>query len=436
MAWVIALMDKVKLKWRVFAYLLGFCALLIAVLWLFQTVLLNGMYKFVRRTEINQAIVLVRENINSPDLQHILEDLQSSKDILVMPTLDFEPPAGLVGDNPRFQRPESITKTQTFNLGNSQEISLTFHAITTPVDATVSTLKLQLYIITGLLLIFAIILAIVISKRISEPIEKITQGAKTLSEGKFDTQFDGHGFREITELSDTLNTAASELSKVDNLRRELMANVSHDLRTPLALIYGYAEMMHDFPDEVTSEQTQTIMNEVKHLSKLVADVLDMSSLESGMMELHPEVYNLTTSLTETIERTAELVIRNGIQLKFDYDREVPVRADEIKITQAFYNLLVNATNHSRQDKTITIRQTIHDNKVHIEVEDHGDGIAPEELPHIWTRYNKTNKSNHNLTSTGLGLSIVKRIIELHEGDCGVTSKSGVGSTFWFELNLA
>lgn len=154
-----------------------------------------------------------------------------------------------------------------------------------------------------------------------------------------------------------------------------------------------------------------------------------------MMELHPEVYNLTTSLAETIERTAELVNRNSIQIKFEYDQEVQVCADEIKITQAFYNLLVNATNHSRQDKTITIRQIVRDNKVRIEVEDHGDGIASEELPYIWTRYNKTSKSNHNLTSTGLGLSIVKKIIELHQGNCGVTSEPGVGSTFWFELNL-
>ena len=428
-------MDKLRLKWRVFAYLLAFCALLIAVLWLFQTVLLNSMYKFVRRAEINQAITRVSENINSPDLQIILQELKNGKDILVMPAQEFEPPLGPIRMEPGLPRSESITKTQSFTLGSGETISLTFYAMITPVDATVSTLKLQLYIITGMLLIFAVALAIVIARRISAPIEKITQSAKSLSAGNFDTQFEGHGFLEIKELSDTLNTAATELSKVDNLRRELMANVSHDLRTPLALIYGYAEMMHDFPDEVTSEQTQTIMDEVQHLSRLVADVLDMSSLESGMMELHPEVYNLTTSLAETIERTAELVNRNSIQLKFEYDQEVQVCADEIKITQAFYNLLVNATNHSRQDKTITIKQIVRDNKVRIEVEDHGDGIASEELPYIWTRYNKTSKSNHNLTSTGLGLSIVKKIIELHQGNCGVTSEPGVGSTFWFELDL-
>ncbi len=106
--------------------------------------------------------------------------------------------------------------------------------------------------------------------------------------GNYNAHFAGHGFFEIKELSDTLNRAAEKLSKVDNLRRELMANISHDLRTPLALIYSYAEMMHDFPAEVTPEQTQMIMNETKRLSSLVDDVLDVSQLEAGTMELHCE----------------------------------------------------------------------------------------------------------------------------------------------------
>lgn len=429
-------MDKLKLKWRIFAYLLAFCALLIAVLWIFQTVLLNSMYKFIRRMEINQAISMVRDNIESPNLDAILTGLKENKEIFVMPTLEFEPPAGLIRPNPGTSRPETITQAHIFLLSNGEEISLTFYALITPVGATVSTLKLQLYILTGLLIFFAVILAVIISRRISQPIEKITHSAATLAKGKFDTQFDGHGFREITELSDTLNTAATELSKVDRLRRELMANVSHDLRTPLALIYSYAEMMHDFPTEVTGEQTQTIMDEVKHLSKLVADVLDISSLESGMLELHPETYNLTESLSETIERMAEFVSHNGLEIRFVADREVDVTADEIKITQAFTNLLINATTYSQKNTIITIRQLINGDHVRIEVEDQGSGIAPEELPHIWTRYNNTKKTKNSLTSTGLGLSIVKKIIELHQGTCGVTSTLGSGSTFWFEIPIA
>lgn len=353
-----------------------------------------------------------------------------------MPSQEFVSPVNPIPINPGQPRPESLTQTEVFTLSNGRQISLTFHALVTPVNATVSTLKLQLYIITGLLLIFAIVLAIMISRRISEPIENITQSAKTLSTGKLDTQFDGHGFLEIRELSDTLNAASTELSKVDDLRRELMANVSHDLRTPLALIYSYAEMMHDFPDEVTAEQSQTIMNEVQYLSKLVSDVLDMSSLESGMIEIHPGRYNLTQSLAATVGRMAELVNPAELRLSFVNDGDIDVSADEIKITQAFSNLLINAINHSKAGDTITIRQLVKDKKVRIEVEDHGEGVAPEDVAHIWNRYNKTSKANQKIRGTGLGLSIVKRILELHNGNYGVESELGSGSTFWFELDLA
>lgn len=428
-------MDKVRLKWRVFVYLLAFCVLLIGVLWLFQTVLLNGMYKFVRRGEINQAIALVDENINNPQLMTIIDELKNSKDIIIMPSQEFQAPVYPVFISPGQPRTEWLTRTRVFSLNDGRQVSLTFHALITPVNATLSTLKLQLYIITGLLIILAVILAIVISKRISDPIEKITVGAKALSEGKLDTHFDGHGFLEIRELSDTLNSAAAELSKVDDLRRELMANVSHDMRTPLALIYGYAEMMHDFPNEVTAEQTQMIMDEVQHLSKLVADVLDISSMESGMMQIHPEHYNLTESLNHTIERTAALVSASGYQFDFQPAEEVFVTADEIKITQVFYNLLINATNHSKPEDVITIRQVIKDGVVRVEVEDHGEGIAPEKLAHIWTRYNKINKPSAQSEGTGLGLAIVKNIIEMHKGKCGVVSELGSGSIFWFELAL-
>lgn len=435
-AWDTVLMDKIKLKWRIFAYLLVFCAMLIGILWIFQTVLLNEMYKFVRRREIDQAISLVGENINNPELEIILIDLKNSKDMIITLSQEFVPPSNPVPARPDQLRPESLTKTQSFTLSDGREISLTFHALITPVNATVSTLKLQLYIITGLLIFCAVILAVIISKRISKPIENITQGAKALSTGNLDVQFDGHGFLEIRELSDTLTTAAAELSKVDDLRRELLANVSHDLRTPLALIYGYAEMMHDFPDEVTAEQTQTIMDEVERLSHLVGDVLDMSSLESGMIEIHPIRYNLTENLAATIARTAELVNTAGIELIFNHDSEVFVVADEIKITQAFFNLLINAANHSSRNSIITIRQVQKYRKVRIEIEDHGEGISMEEMSHIWKRYNKIDKVNQKITGTGLGLSIVKKIIELHHGSCGAESRPGVGSTFWFELDQA
>ena len=436
MDWGIDLMDKLKLQWKIFSYLLGFCALLLVILWLFQMVFLNDMYKFIRKVEIEKAITLVEKNINSPKLENVLYELELTKEIIVRPTQDFIPPVRPVPDRPERRQLETITKAQEFVLENGCKISLTFYAIVTPVDATVSTLQMQLYIVTGIMVLLATLLAIIISKRISKPIEHINRSAKMLAKGNYETEFYGKGFLEIRELSDTLNTAALELSKVERLRRELMANISHDLRTPLALIYSYAELMHDFPCEITPEHSQIIMDEAKRLTSLVNDVLDISNIEMGVEKMDCVNYNLTKSLERTIKRISELVKKENYQIEFIYDEEVYVTADEVKITQAFYNLLINAITHCGYDKTVIVKQDIRRNMVRIEVIDHGEGILDGDLQYIWDRYYKVDKNHKRpIMGTGLGLSIVKKVIEMHGGLYGVESQMGKGSNFWFQLEI-
>ncbi len=428
-------MDKLKLQWRIFGFLLGFCALLLATLWIFQTVFLSDMYKFIRKVEIDKAITLVEKNINSTKLEDVLDELELTKEIIVRPTQGFIPPSRPVPDKRIRRQTETITKVQEFILKDGSKISLTFHAMVTPVDATVSTLQMQLFIITGIMVLLATLLAIIISKHISKPIEQINQSAKVLAMGNYEPQFNGRGFLEIKELSNTLNTAAVELSKVERLRRELMANISHDLRTPLAFIYSYAEMMHDFPQEVTAEQSQIIMDEAKRLTYLVNDMLDISSLETGITKLNKVNYNLTQSLRNTINRVRELVKNDGYHIDLESTEDVCILADEVKLTQAFYNLLFNAITYSGDDKTVIVRQSLKGNKVRIEVIDHGEGISQSDLPYIWERYYKVDK-NHKRPKmgTGIGLSIVRKIIDLHKGEYGVESEVGKGSTFWFQLD--
>lgn len=428
-------MSRLKLQWKIFGFLIGFCFLLILILWLFQTVFLSDMYKFTRKIEIDKVIDLVEKEINNPNLKDILYEIELTKEIIAKPTQDFSPPVRPVPnrDNPRM--PETITKAQDFILEDGSIISLTFYAMVTPVDATVSTLQIQLFIITGIMVVLATILAMIISRHISKPIEKINQSAKTLAMGNYEAEFHGSGFLEIKELSDTLNTAATELSQVERLRRELMANISHDLRTPLALIYSYAEMMHDFPEEVTAEQSQIIMDETERLTSLVNDVLDISNIERGIEKLSKRKYNLTKSLEKTINRISELVKKEGYLLEFLHDGDdVYLFADELKITQAFYNLLLNAITHCSQEKNIIVKQSIDGNVAKIEVIDHGEGISDNDLPYIWERYYKVDKKHKRpIMGTGLGLSIVKKIIEMHNGEYGVESKLGEGSIFWFKL---
>lgn len=385
--------------------------------------------------EINKAITTVGKYINSPKLDDILMELEASKQITIRPAKEFimpQPPA----PGRRERKPETITKVHEYTLINGEKISLTFYAMITPVDATVSTLRIQLVIITGIMVFLATMLAIIISRHISKPIEQINKSAKTLALGNYETEFCGKGYLEIKELSDTLNTAAVELSKVERLRRELMANISHDLRTPLSLIYSYAELMHDFPDEVTPEQSQIIMDEANRLTSLVNDMLDISLIESGASQLNKVNYNLTESLRNTVNRMNELVKNEGYKLVFEYSEDININGDEVKITQAFYNLLLNAITHSGEDKTVIVRQVTDINYVRIEVTDHGEGISQSDLPYIWDRYYKVDKNHKRpIMGTGLGLYIVKKIVEMHDGKYGVASEEGMGSTFWFCINL-
>ena len=288
------------------------------------------------------------------ELKNILYELELTKEIIVKPTQNFAPPTPPVPPAPpapgrHDRRPETITKVHEYILDDGNKISLTFYAMITPVDSTVSTLQMQLFIITGIMVFLATMLAIIISKRISNPIEQINQSAKALAMGNYETEFHGKGYLEIKELSDTLNTAATELSKVERLRRELIANISHDLRTPLTFIYSYAEMMHDFPEEVTPEQCQIIMDETKRLTSLVNDMLDISLLEAGVSKLNKTNYNLTESLRKTINRMNTLVKSQGYKLDFKYKEDICIYADEVKVTQALYNLLLNAITHSGDD---------------------------------------------------------------------------------------
>lgn len=428
------MMDRIKLKWKIFIFVLTFCVFLLFILWLFQTVFLNDMYKMIRRNELHEAVVLVEENINSPNFEEILIRLDAEKSIMVVPTREFVKPQNPVPDGLRGRRSETITETKEFTLSNGQVISLTFHAMITPVNATVSTLQMQLYIITAIMILASVAIALVLSDVIAKPLVRLNDGAKKLSKGNYNADFNGSGYLEVKELSDTLNSTAIELSKVDELRRELIANISHDLRTPLALMYSYAEMMQDFPNEITTTQVQTIMSETKRLSSLVNDILDVSKLETGTMELHMHNYNLTESIDETIVRLSELLKNDGYSIVFEHSEDVYVIADEAKITQALYNLLTNAVNYSTGDKHIVVRQNRVQNGVRIEVVDHGDGIAPENIPYIWDRYYKVDKKHKRaIIGTGLGLSIVKKIFELHGANYGVESELGKGSVFWFQL---
>jgi signal transduction histidine kinase len=315
-----------------------------------------------------------------------------------------------------------------------QDYVLMVNSVLSPVDATVSTLEIQLVIITLILLVVAVLLAWYSSRTISRSLVRLNDSAKELAKGNYDVHFQENDYAEISQLSDTLNYATGELEKTENLRRELIANVSHDLRTPLTMIKAYSEVMRDLPGENTADNVQVIIDETQRLTNLVNDMLDVSQLEAGTMTLKVSTYNFTKSVKEVLARYNKLTEQEGYSIEFICQEEVWVEADEDKMYQVLYNLINNAINYTGDDKKIYVKQLWKHDRVRMEIIDTGKGIAPADLPYIWERYYKVDKAHKRaVQGTGLGLSIVKKVLELHHAVYGVESKPGMGAAFWFEL---
>lgn len=487
-------LDRVSIKWRLFAYLSAFVAFLLLLLWLFQTVFLGEFYKAIKAADVRRLAGSLVKDIDDSGLQERLDAISPHDGVCVrivdetgatayscntvfqciihkMPpdalarlfqdaqaqdgriSLDLEfKPEDFHWDDPKAldklsggpedaPRPKYFSKAaismiygETAVTQDGRQLLVLVNSVITPVDATVETLRVQLICITVILLILSLGLAAYLSRNISTPIIKINRSAKELAKGNYGVTFQGEGYLEIAELRDTLNYAAGELSKVEGLRREFIANVSHDLRTPLTMITGYAEMMRDIPGENSPENVQVVIDEANRLTGLVNDILDISKIQAGAQAICPEPFDLTASIQNILERYRQLVRRDGYLIAFEPDRHVLVSGDEAKLGQVVYNLINNAVTYTGLDKRVTIVQTVAEGQVTIRVTDTGEGIPPENLPYIWDRYYKVDKTHKRAAiGTGLGLSIVKGIMDLHGGQCGVESTPGQGSTFWFRL---
>lgn len=306
-----------------------------------------------------------------------------------------------------------------------------------PVSAITNTYMNQYKTIVVIMLIGSLLISLIISRKITKPIVKLNKSVEKLAHGDYNEVFDGDGYREIRELSDALNYASSELSKTDALQKELLANISHDLRTPLTMIKGYSEVMRDIPGENTPENVQIIVDETTHLTELVNDLLDISKIKAGTRKPEPEQFSLTETVKATLHRYEKLTEKDGYIINFVCDGNADIIADRTMMLQVIYNLINNAVNYTGADKTVTVRQIISGDRVRITVTDTGDGIEPEQIPYIWDRYYKIDKVHRRaMVGTGLGLSIVKGVLELHKATYGLESTLGQGSTFWFELDIA
>ena len=468
--------------------LLLFVGFVIAMLWLFQIVGLNDFYRYFKTKQMISAADTILRNLDNAEVNLLADQLSTQNDVCILvldenqhviltsedtqfclihrmnvrdlawwcsrvpedgstliEQFDMQPfenerynPRRFVGNAPPILQSnyQSMLYAKRIQLPNGGSGYMLLNAMITPLDATVSTLRSQLSLITCIVILGALLVAAVVSRKLSLPIIETNVAAKELSFGRFQQTKHGGDYQEIAELNATLARAAEDLRQVEKLQHELIANISHDLRTPLTMIGGYAEVMRDIPGESTPENMQVILDETTRLTTLVNEIMDFSRMQSGALPMCPAPFELTATVQEIVERVSTLVEPKGYAIHFAPAANYTVHADERRIGQVIYNLIGNALTYTGDDKAITITQMQLEDRVRISVQDSGSGIPKEELPMIWHRYYRTKETHKRaVIGSGLGLSIVRSILEQHDVPFGVESQADVGSTFWFELPL-
>ena len=455
-------MMKNKLSTKIFMYLAIFSLFILVFLFFFQVIFIDTFYEWTKTRTIKNLSkdILVTERDTS--LYDKLDRVSYKENVCIeLTNSNGENLYSSNGNNCRLRSKtikrnfiNSNKESKTYNLVNnftreksimsatklSNNLYIFISTSLIPLDSTINIIEQQLIVVSIVVLLLSIVVAYFISKRLSLPITKISKAAKLISKGKLKTKFETTSdIKELVDLTNALNDMKDELSKTEELQKDLMANVSHDLKTPLTMIKAYAELILDIninDKEKCKNNLNIIIEEVNRLNTLVNDILNLTKVESNLEKLEKSEFDLIKLIKRIVKQHNIYVIKDGYNIEFIHDniKELVIDADKKKIEQVIYNLLNNALNYTGEDKKVIIKVVEDDKDYTIMVIDSGKGIDKKELDHIFDRYYRSKKNHKRYVyGTGLGLSIVKNILLLHNFDYGVTSKKNKGTTFYFKI---
>lgn len=452
-----------KIRNTVLAFFIAFSCIILLLLFVMQIGLLNQYYEIYQTKKLNK----IKDEILSKDVidNKYLEDLSYDNGICMaifsndntVTVANSYNRGCVIGDTKadltfinkfiESGKSEDQTIIKTYRFKNNtllkgmkldEDLYIFLNAPIQPLDASLTLIKNQYIYIVIAMLIIAILISSLISKILTDPIVKISDSANKLAKGNFDVTFQTNSnIKEIKNLSETLERAKNELSKTDSLRKDLMANVGHDLKTPLTMIKAYAEMTRDINQnkEKRQENMNIIIEETDRLTLLVNDILNLSKLQSETYELKLEKFDINELIKSIIKRYKILIKDEKYKFMYEDKGQVFVEADKTRIEQVIYNLINNAVNYTGDDKKVYINLKEEKRFVRVEVIDTGNGISDKDIKNIWNKYYHNElKHKRNAYGTGLGLSIVKTILESHGYKYGVNSSKGNGTMFYFEIN--
>ena len=455
--------TKNNLRYKIWIYLIVFSLSILLCLWLFQVIFLDSYYKWYKTKELIKTAEIIEKTYTEENYEELLDNISHDKGTCI----ELMKNGKLVYLSNIYNKGCTATQQDSYNYKNdfiksndqsarytiknqkfdnktlvlalklNKNTHLFISASLEPLDATVTILRSQLFYITLLVIILSLIISYFISKIISSPIIKMKNKAQEMAKGNYNITFENSEIEEINELSKTLNYACSELIKTEDLRRELLANVSHDLKTPLTMIKAYAELIKDvtYNDKEKMEKNlDVIIEETDRLNILVNDILELSKIKSNSTPLNIEEFDLNELIKTILKRYEIYIEKENYKIEYKEKENIKIKADKKRIEQVLYNLINNAINYTGEDKKVKIQIKEAKEKTRIEIKDTGKGIEKKELQYIWDKYYKVDKTHTRVqVGSGIGLSIVKNILTNHKFNYGVESKINKGTTFYFEI---
>lgn len=299
-------------------------------------------------------------------------------------------------------------------------------------------ISMQLPVVAAVTLCVGILGAFLFSRWFARPVAELSGAARRVAKGDYSVRVTPRGHDELAVLAEDFNTMTREVARSSELQRDLIANISHDLRTPLTLIKGYAETVRDLTGDDVQKRTaqlDVIVDETDRLSALVNSVLELSKVSSGTEKLEPVRFDIAQLCEEVAERYTDACEKADCHLDVQTDTPCDIMADPNALSRVVHNLLANAMHHVGPDGYLALRVLVNGGHARVEVEDHGAGIPKEDLPYIFDKYYRS-RADAGKQGSGLGLSISKAILVRHGFAFGAQSEVGKGSLFWFEAPCA
>ncbi len=488
--------SKIKsFRIKLWLYFVLFTALIFSVLWILQTIFFQSFYSDMLKAKTREAAEKIVANQDNENIAEIIDELSLTNSALVYVTDNdnnvvycsnqFKGMNGKMHRKQQEKRTEDNTyerfsensrendihidmriiddfstlrneldssgdgvyenstddryiyMTYFYYGDNGEKYVLTIITMIQAMGSAVDIIRIQLLWGTAISLVTGFVLAWFIAKKFSAPVAALTEKAENIARDDPSASYVKGFCSELDELNDVLDEASKKLKETSDYQKELLANVSHDLRTPLTMIKGYAEMIRDISrndEQQCGEDVGVIVREADRLTAMVNEILEYSEMQSEGKEPKPERVELSVLLSRVCRNFELPYSRENGTIETDIEQDIVVMGNMSRLERAIYNLLDNAVKHNGNSKLINVSLARRDGNAEIRITDHGKGIPEEELKNIWDRYYTYRQRNKEGVS-GLGLAIVRQIVKMHSGSCRAESETGKGSTFIITLPL-